>query len=209
MEEKFIKINIAIKSPEKVAEKAIEESRKIGNNYKALFVLDGVNYYPHITIYSIEYPEENLGNIFQALEKLLPELEKIKLVFTDVKRNQNYVGVHFTPSQEVRNFHKKIIEKINPLRGGKIRDKFMELSQVADLPEEKKENILKYGHPDVMNSYEPHITISRLENDDMAEKAEKEIKWEISEFVADKIAVCRSGKNGTCVEILKEFSFGK
>lgn len=207
--EKFVRINITIKPPIEVAKKAIEESRKIGNNQKALFVLDGTNYYPHITVYSIECLEENLDNIFQALEELLPELEKIKLVFTDVRRNHNFVGVHFSLSQEAINFQEKIIEKINPLRGGKIRDKFIALSQTADLPEEKRENILKYGRPDVMNLYEPHLTISRLENNDMAEKVEREIKWEIPEFVADKIAVCQSGKNGTCVEILKEFSLRK
>jgi 2'-5' RNA ligase len=209
MREKFIKINIAIKPPEKVAEKVMAANSETGNKYKVDFALDGINYYPHLTLYHVECPEKNLENIFQTLEKLLPKLGRIKLAFREVGREQISVSVYFSLSQEIRDFHEKIIEKINPLRDGRIRDKYRELGQVSNLTSEQKENILKYGHPELMNLYKPHITIARLEDEVTAEKAVNEIKWEASEFIVDKISVFRSGKHGTCVEIIKEFSLGK
>jgi len=55
---KFIRLNTVLKLPDKVAEKAVALSHEIVKNSKAVFVLDGIQFHPHITVYSPEYPEK-------------------------------------------------------------------------------------------------------------------------------------------------------
>jgi len=67
-------------------------------------------------------------------------------------------------------------------------------------------NIEGYGYPDAMNLYDPHLTITRLKDEDKLEEAISAINWDILEFIVDKIGVYKSGEHGTCRELVKEFN---
>lgn len=204
-ENEFIKINISISPPAEIAERAIKLCNEVATQSQPLFILDGVNYLPHITVYPIECPRKNISEIIKMTEELAKELGKPKLVFTQPGSLRGYMAIYFELSPEVKKFQEKIIEKINPLRENHRREKYDEALKQSDLPEDKKENILKYGYPDLLNLYNPHLTITRLGDEDLAKNIAKSFKWDAPSFVVDKIAVFESGKGGTCSKLIKEF----
>ena len=49
-----------------------------------------------------------------------------------------------------------------------------------------------------MSLYRPHITITRLETNLQVKNAMNKIKWTISKFGVDTIAIYEMGDHGTC-----------
>ena len=68
MEKEFVRLNVALNPSKLVAETAIAMSRELGQKFESHFVLDGAQFRPHVTIYSPEFPSENLERIVEAVE---------------------------------------------------------------------------------------------------------------------------------------------
>ncbi|MEX2033395.1 MAG: 2'-5' RNA ligase family protein [Candidatus Colwellbacteria bacterium] len=200
----FIRLNTAFIPPKEVNEKTIELCRVIGNVAETYLVLDGVNFYPHITIYPPEYPEANIPKILEAIEKLSKSFDPITLKFKNLDVGQGYLGLAFNSSGKIQQLHEEVVHTLNPLREGRIRDKYLEYHM--EFSPEQLQNIERYGYPAAMSLYSPHLTITRLKDEDEAKEILRTIKWDISEFVIDKIGVYKTGEHGTCRELVKEFS---
>jgi len=204
--DKFIRLNTVLKLPDKVVEEAIALSREIAKDNKAVFVLDGIRFHPHITVYSPEYPEKNLDNVLENVEEITKNTEKVKLIFERIDTKQGFIVVGFVFSSEIKRLHEKVVEMLNPLREGHLKGKYEAPDYRMKLSQEKKENITKYGHPGTMTLYSPHLSIIRLEDEFLAEKVTETIKWNTVEFVVDKLAVYTMGENGTCKKLVREFA---
>lgn len=192
--------------PSEIARGVEKLSLEINKKEEAYFVLDSKSFYPHITIYGVEFPTRNLEKVFSEVESLAKKLVGVKFTFQKVATEKGYIGIECDCTEEFRAAHETIIEKLNPLRDGHIREKDNQKSSEFS---EKEENIQKYGHPEVMNLYKPHVTVIRLKDERVAEKTAAEIKWPVKEFVLDRIGIFKMGENGTCIELLKEFKLGE
>ncbi len=203
---KFIRLNTAFKPPEDIAKKAIDFSKKLGEEHEAFFVLDGIDFHPHITIYSPEYPEHNLDKVLKDVKEIASNTEKIKFIFQRIKPHQGFIGIHFELSPEIKDIHERIVGKLNPLREEHIRDKYKTDDFKMIFSQEQQECVAKYGYADAMELYDPHTTIIRLKDELLTETVAESLKWDISEFIVDKIVIYTMGKYGTCKELVKEFS---
>jgi len=204
--DKFIRLNTALKLPDKVVEEAIALSCKIAKDNKAVFVLDGVQFHPHITVYSPEYPEKNLDNVLENTEEIAKNTEKVKLIFERIDVGQGFIIVDFVSSPEIKRLHERIVKILNPLRENHLKGKYEAPDYRMKLSQEKKENIAKYGYPNAMTLYHPHLSIIRLKEEFSAEKVVETIKWNAVEFIVDKLAVYTMGENGTCNKLVREFA---
>ncbi|MDO8579371.1 MAG: DUF1045 domain-containing protein, partial [bacterium] len=106
----------------------------------------------------------------------------------------------------IQQAHEKIVSVLNPLREGRIRDKYKEYHM--EFNSEELENIEKYGYPGAMDLYNPHLTITRLKDENKAKEILSTIEWDISGFTVNKIGVYKMGEHGTCRELIKEFNLG-
>jgi len=200
----FTRLNTAFIPPKEISEKAIELSKAISNSTETHFVLDGVNFYPHITIYAPEYPEEKMSEVLEAVEQVSKSFFPIKFKYKRIDSLQGYIGISFDQAPEIKAIHKQIVEALNPLREGRIREKYSEYQM--QFTDAQLKNIKEYGYPDEMNLYDPHLTITRLKDEDKTEEIIPTINWDIPEFVVSKIGVYEMGENGTCKELIKEFN---
>ena len=200
----FIRLNTAFIPPKEISEKAIELSKAISSSAEAYFVLDGINFYPHITIYPPEYPEGSITEVLEAVEKTSGSLNSLKFKFKNIDSGQGYLGVAFEHSEEIQQTHEKIVSALNPLREGRVRDKYVEY--YMEFNSGQLQNIEKYGYPGAMDLYNPHLTITRLKDENKAKEILSTIKWDIPEFTINKIGVYKMGEHGTCRELVKEFN---
>ena len=199
-----IRLNTAFIPPEEVSEKVIELSKAIGGSSETYFVLDGIQFYPHITIYPPEYPGEKVSEVLETVEQVSKSFSPIKFKYSRIGSLQGYVGISLENTLEIKAIHQQIVEALNPLREGRIREKYSEYQMQFTTAQLK--NIEGYGYPDAMNLYDPHLTITRLKDEDKLEEAISAINWDILEFIVDKIGVYKSGEHGTCRELVKEFN---
>lgn len=207
MAEEFIQINIAFMPPVDVAEAAAKLSAEIAQKEEAHFVLDSQNFYPHMTIYSPEYPAHNLDKVLATLQELAQKLSTTKFSFKEVTTEERWIGIEFKLTDEIRNIHESIVGEMNALREGHLREKYV-TGDDSEHTTEQKENIQKYGAPSLMGLYHPHLTLTRLKDEKIAEKLAPEIQWSIPEFKSDRIGAFKMGEHGTCIELIQEFKLG-
>lgn len=207
MEDEFIRINIAFKPPIEIAEQLAKLSKEISKKEDVYFVIDNQNIYPHITIYSPEYPKHNENKILESIGELAKSFLPVKFLCKEIETSQGYLGIAAEYLDEIRKIHEAIVEKLNPLREGHLREKYLNAYNMK-FSEEKMKNIQKYGYADSMSFYNPHMTITRLKDECVAEKIAKEINIPFSEFVIDEIGAYRMGEDGTCIGLIKEFKLG-
>ena len=209
MEKKYIKMGLSFQISQDVSNKAISISKKFGSKYKSKFVLDGKNFYPHITIYPPYYPVDNLQQVFKAIGRVSNNLKTIKMVFSKVESKYGYVAVGFKLNPEVKKLHELMLETLSPLRDGYIDVKYSTSEYKERFSDKELENIEKYGYAHVMDLYvNPHISLMRLESESKAKELASEIEWDIKTFMIDKLVLHRIGKNGGAVEVIKEFKLG-
>jgi 2'-5' RNA ligase len=204
MKEKFIRINITFIPSIEIVEIIKKLSKKISNKESSYFVIDNQNFFPHITIYSLEYLIKNLEKVFSQVEEFSKKLSAIKFVFKKITTKRGYVGIELDYTKELKNIHEILVRRLNGLREGHIDKKYID-SYGINFSEEKRKNIQKYGYPNLMSLYHPHMTITRLKNEQAAEKIAKKIEWTVKDFVVNKLGAYKMGENGTCVELLREF----
>lgn len=207
MKEKFLQLNIAFRIPEEVAKIAMNLSEEIAQKEDAYFVLDGVEYFPHATNYAVEFPAKNLDKIIKAVEQLSLEFLPFEVSTTMNIADQGWIGVYFEYSNIIRKMHSAFVKNLNPLRENRIRDKFESDDRFS--PEDERENIAKFGHPWVMELYEPHLTITKLKDEAAAEKVAREMIWPIKKFKVDTVGIFIGGEHGTCRKLIREFRLGK
>jgi 2'-5' RNA ligase len=205
MENEFVRLNIALKPPKFVSEAAIAMSRELRKKFESHFVLDGSQVLPHITIYSPEFPSENLEKILKAVGSAVAGEKKLKLREERFETEEGFIGVKFFLTDEGRRFHERIVAALSPLRGEHLRPKYETAEYAKKTSPEKMENIRKYGYGNVMNLYRPHLTITRIKDESRAEAIIQDLKWPVVEFEAGEVGVFRMGDHGTCREPVKIF----
>jgi len=203
--ETLIRLNIAIKPSEEAIARVIELSQELGVKCEHEFVLDGKNFFPHITVYSPLFPEKNIEKIIEATEKLVQKFKVLEMKYLKITPNQGWIGVEFENTDEIKSFHEAVISEINFLREGHQLPEFENFDYRAKLSQEKLNNIDKYGFPSSMTLYHPHLTIIRLKGTDEADQIASEIKWDIPSFKSDMVVIYKMGEHGTCVGLVKEF----
>ena len=206
MSEEYIKFGFSFKPPLEVSDRAIFISKQLGAKHQSKFILDGKNFYPHITIYPPHYPAKNLSKIIKNIEGVVKNTGSIKMTFTEVGSKNGYIAVYFELTPVIKELHKNIVKVLNPLREGYINPRYREPEKIANLTKQELENIKNYGYPYMMDQYyHPHLTLIRLEDVLEAQRAVEDIKWDIKEFEVDKLFLHKIGANGGANEIIKEF----
>jgi 2'-5' RNA ligase len=194
MNNTIVKLNIAIVPSSEVINEVINLSRDLSKENSTEFILDGVNYYPHITVYSANYSFEKINLVSQKLKEILKNLNSLNCIYSGISLERRYLGVEFKLTSQIKRFHEIITDELSLFReNDNVSDYGIKLS------EEEKVNITKYGYPSAKKLYHPHLTITRFEN----EKETKKIDWNIKAFQAKEIGIYVMGKNGTCVDLLE------
>lgn len=203
---KAIKLNIAIKPSADVVSEAMRIVSDIEIEREPVFSLDNINFLPHITIYYTEFPEESLDSILKEVDKLAKETKTFKLDFTSIETNKGFLGIRIESTEEFIALHQNALNLIPPLRGDHVREKHKESHEYfKSLDEKRKENVKKYGNPEVDTLFRPHLTMALLDSPGAAEMLAESIVWRINEMKVDTIAVYTMGEHGTCKQIVKEF----
>lgn len=203
----YFRINITVRPTVEIQEAAIKLSKQIADETGAYFILDNINYFPHITIYSPELPEKNKAQIFESIEEIASNSLPFEATIDKLSTHKGYIDYQIKKDENWLKLHEQIINTINPLRENHIRAKFSNPEELAKLTEEQQNYILKFGYPEVFNTYRPHVTISRIRDENKAEALISKLEFNPTTFLANNLTVFTMGEHGTCTSIIKEYNF--
>ena len=193
--------NVVIYPPTGISKKAISISKKLKKK-GGLFVLDGINYFPHITVYMTEFPLKNVAKIRKLLKQFAAKTKPFEIRSLKYRHNKDgSMDVIYQRSRNVDGLQKKIIKLLNPLREGLVREK--EKGRVSKMTKDEQKNLKLYGYRSVGAEFFPHLTFTKLE------KLDKSALVNISKlnfsFEVGKIGFFYLGDYGTCRKLVETF----
>src|SRR5687768_1639396 len=115
------RFNIAIALPEDFQKESIQKSTECSRLFETDFTLDGINFIPHITIYSPEFPEENLEIILEKVSEVTKNSDSFTLNFKEIILEEDFVMLDFNENSTLSKLHSDIVKELNPLRGNALR----------------------------------------------------------------------------------------
>lgn len=197
------RLNIVFIPPKEIADYAAGLCLKIKEGSEISFLLDGINNFPHITIYQLVVPENNMERLVGKLDKITQNSNPQTFIFTDFQEHSGFLGAGFTPTDSIKAVQKEVVDSISDLREGNIVS--LDDPNLLDKPDQYKQIITEFGFDNLFDFYNPHITITRLPDFEKARKLAKQLTWPFSEFESSSIGLYSLGEFGTCNKLIKEF----
>jgi len=199
-------LNIAILPDENTQREAIEMSEKIAQSVSSEFVLDGKNFYPHISVYQAHYPLKNLEKLKKAVALLATSTPaSIHLQSFDIAYGV-WTFWNCVDDGRLIKLHNTAVKAANPLREGLI------MPQLADRPglsADDKSDIQSYGSLLIGPRYRPHITLTRLSSESDESRVRELLGQEKAvRFKPRSLILGYLGDHGTVIGIIEEFPLG-
>lgn len=177
--------NIVLLPPKSIADKAIDQSKKLAEQFPVNFVLESGKRNPHITLYQLELPVDNIKKVITVLAKIARSTQKLKIKMNKKTNYEEYIFWACPKTKGLQKLHKEIVKAINPLR--------------------RKKMVEKYGYTLALDEFLPHITLTNAINVKDVPSVLKVLKLERQEGIFDTIAITTLGPFGTVPKILKKF----
>lgn len=197
----YQRYSIVILPPAPIVKKAITESQRL-KKQGGVFALNQKDFFPHITLYMVEFPVKNRAKIQAALTeatKTLRSFSTKSLAYRHVY--DGYIDMEYRRDRNIANLQKKIITLLNPLRENHMRGK--DRKRLAAMPTVEQKNIEQFGYYAVGQNYFPHLTFSKLKESNP--EVLNHMKRQNFSFVAKQLALCEVGDFGTCKKRLQTF----
>lgn len=188
-------LNVVLQPIDELQRAVIALSQRVGEGADTHFVLDGVSFHSHMTLYKATIAGERLPEVLAAVTDLAAR-PPFSSEFIRVGSERGYLLLRFNRTSELMDLHTAVIGVINPLRNGHAR-----VHTKYTLTARQAEQNRRYGHPRVLDAFEPHMTITRLRNPSEADRIASRLAWNHS-FLPLALSVFRSGDHGTCRELL-------
>ena len=151
--------NIVLLPPRAVSKEAIRLSKLIAKSFPAEFILDGKNFYPHLTLFQLAIPAKSLPVVNDLLEDTLKFTIQTKFDKYFGAKN-GFISWDCQISRQLLELQVKVIDKTNhfrrnrPLPSKKLHYNF--------LTAKDHKQIKKFGSAGLLGSFRPHITLARL-----------------------------------------------
>ena len=119
--------------------------------------------YPHLNLYDLSIPKENLKEIILKIKTIL--INQKSFIIKIKKVNYFPFGIVFLEieqNKELEKLHKKIVREVSKLNGKCIDKDY--LAPHRTYTKKQKELLIRYGNPFVLDQFKPHITIGFVNN---------------------------------------------
>lgn len=138
---------------------------------------------PHFNFIIMAMPEYRLKDLETCLDKFFTTKEIMNLQFGDLhfEEKQRFFSIPIINS-EIMDFHKQLIDILNPLRDDYIREKDLIRTNEGRTDSLEKEYIYKYGYLRVLSKFIPHITIGNIKNEEFDFK---EVKTQLDKILGN------------------------
>lgn len=197
-------LNVVLFPDEKTRQTVIDWSNDLSQKFDTYFVLDWINFNPHITLYQARYPIKNQDEVIERIGSFVDKADPFTVTMTGFSEHWGFIFADIDVSTELRTLHDGVVDSLNALREGEIASTVKGLS---GLTKEQEEAVLKYGYIYAKDTFTvPHITITRLKDPKQKDAALRSLEGlSPFSFVARTLAIAPTAEHGTCPKPIKTF----
>ncbi|MDO8425273.1 MAG: 2'-5' RNA ligase family protein [bacterium] len=197
---------IACVPPPDVTARALHVSRAL-QSYGGLFVLKSTSERPHVTLYYTVLPRGVVRDVRTQLATIARRTAPFAMTATRFTSQNTWVDVEYRRSQALLALQRDVIASVNPLRGTHMRERDAE--RLATASPAVRRNIEQYGYRSVGAQYRPHLTFTRLQEEQDVRSSFADEQARAYSFRVTTLGLYGTGAHGTCVRLLSSFALGK
>lgn len=197
-------LNVVILPDTETRDRLVSWSNTLADTFPTLYRLNSTDKLPHFSLYSAQYPAKNIPTITEQLSQIAQESGEMEAEFDGFSIFSGYVFYDALKTDPIMTLHERVVDSLNPLREGQISDVQRSLT---GLTAAQQQAIDEYGYVSVKDLYMPHISITKLPNDELAREAIAVLPHEKLSFRVGSIALAPFAPLGLCPGIIQEFPF--
>lgn len=204
--DELIQRNVVVLPTGEVLSRALHWSQELAS-LGTEFVL-GDTYRAHLSIYQAAYPGHNEEKLVAAIEEVAAKTRpfKVEMGSYDVFW-ETFVFWDALLAAELISLHHHLLDRLNPLREGKLLPIHQEILNDNSIPEGLRSSIREFGNPLCGAQHRPHITLTRLKDPAMVPRVyvPTPTLGVPLNFPVSSLHLTEVGPHGTCPRILGEF----
>ncbi|EKD56071.1 MAG: hypothetical protein ACD_58C00305G0009 [uncultured bacterium] len=131
----------------------------IGKIKKSLLPLSSSHTIPHISLYICAINKEDFDSVCSKLKQIQFKPFSISFEKIMVEKDKMYYHLAIKVDNKLNKLHEEIVDLINPIRDGLIRQKDTVRLKEGYFSQKQIESINKYGYYMVKDLFNPHITL--------------------------------------------------
>jgi hypothetical protein len=192
---------VILPSPE-LQQKIIALSQQL-QPHSTRFTLDGLNFYPHASIYMTQLKVDDIDKAKQLLTDVAAQFKTLALTATRYDQDLGFFDVEYDRIPELVRLQEAVLAAINPIRDGmRVKDQ----ARMQEATGEKRQNYEAYGWASIGSLFRPHATVTRFTDEAAIDTAGLPDPTEFSgQFIG--LGLFEMGDNGTCVRKIAAFNF--
>jgi 2'-5' RNA ligase superfamily protein len=204
MKPEQVYISITLIPPKEICQEVVNLNHMLAQKYSVRPIQGNPEWYAHISLYNADFPYSKIEEIKNILAHLAKELPPIILVPEQISTKGRYVSVNFIKNEALKNIHEQIVGKLNPLREGLVKSKYIEKREFYT--EQELSNAREYGYSFSMDLFIPHMTVAAMENLEDVPSVAQEVVWDKS-FTSTKISMRVAFKNDEDMRVTEDTFF--
>jgi len=175
----WIGIGINVSSKDSEYDSLINLNTHLTKEYANTLILNSSTNQPHVNLYDLDVPEDNLKEIESTLERIVNSSNYFKTNINNVSFfKHGTIFLRCELNSELIELERAVVEEVSKYKGNCKTEEYWQPWREYSL--EQIENREKYGNPHVLNTFHPHITVGFVKTN------EKELK-EICEQLNKKL----------------------
>ncbi len=195
-------LNVVILPDEETRQALISLSQELSKKVDSHFILNEAEFRPHLSLFPNQFPTRNRQGIENALKALGESSESLNIQLTGYSQISGYIFIDAVKTADLINLHSDAVSVLNPLREGHMPAL---VSHLKGLNDSQRDNVETYGNPIVLSTWEPHVTLTHIDDLERAKQILAELPPINLKFNAAAMHLSRFARWGTCPEILESF----
>lgn len=183
---------------------AISASQRL-SDFDGLLTLNNTNCYAHTSLYMLQLDGDILPEVNEILARIARSFAPIHLEAYRFDSGRGYIDAEYRRNKQIDELQEQILEALNPLRAGmREKDKaYMEYATGDVL-----KNLQKYGYENVGEQFRPHLTLTRLKEDN---ESAVDTLGAVENFSGQfpQIGIFEMGDHGTSIRKIATFKLGE
>ena len=169
--------NISLEVDKRSTAMFIDLSSHISSFGASSYKLDGINFFPHISLFCLDLSEDG---VLKAKNELTKISATRKPIVTTTGSFFLWARGHFIVSllnqDSIQEVHEETVYRLEGLRAKAIPDRYLDTRQFTT---RQAQYISQYGFPFIFEEFIPHFTLTRFDEKDIIIKEPEVIPFEV------------------------------
>ena len=184
-----IRLLIGIRIKDGLEERIIGLNKIVSKNFDTDYKITKRGPYAHVTLFFGEFEKTHQKRLYGIVESIAKNTKSFKIITSFIYEIEGYILLKIIKNKDISNLHNNILNQTDPFC-------------IGDRP------------PFLRKHYNPHVTISKIEDLNKAKMAEQLLKKEfkksrqddlIKPVIVNEIVICEMLKHSQCGKVLKTF----